>query len=82
MDETKIVKSENNSILTKLLGKGPVWIMILVVGPLAIPMLIYSPHFSKTFKWVVSLLLIVVTVALYYVTDMALEPAAELGVVI
>ena len=47
---------------SRWLGKGPVWIMILIVGPLALPFLFRSPHFSRGAKWAISVPLLLLTV--------------------
>jgi len=43
-----------------------VWVIILSVGPLALPFLIFSPKFSKVSKTIISLVLIGFTVYLCY----------------
>lgn len=43
------------------LGKGPVWFLILLVGPLALPFLLRSPHFSKGSKIALAIPLVLLT---------------------
>ena len=53
--------THSNNTNTPWLGKGPVWIMILLIGPLALPFLWRSPHFSKGSKIAITIPLIVLT---------------------
>ena len=43
-----------------------VWTLILSVGPFALPFLILSPRFSKTSKWIISIITCIFTVYLAY----------------
>lgn len=79
-DEKRPVAANDGISGSKWLGKGPVWIMILIVGPLAIPFLLLSPHFSRKAKIGLSVALLLVTFLFYRMIPIIREQAALLGV--
>lgn len=80
-DEKNTVANDANVPGSKLLGKGPVWVMILIIGPLAIPFLLLSPHFSKKAKIGISLALLLLSVLFFLLGNIAMEMATSLGVI-
>ncbi|MBF0135189.1 MAG: hypothetical protein H7833_02300 [Magnetococcus sp. DMHC-1] len=43
-----------------------VWVCIALVGPLAIPQLLFSPCFSRRSKWILTTLLLLLTALIIY----------------
>ncbi|MEO5332827.1 MAG: hypothetical protein H7839_12455 [Magnetococcus sp. YQC-5] len=63
-----------------LYKKGVVWGMIALVGPFALPFLWLSPHFGRTPKIVITLILIVLTLVMIYGGFVLKEMAVEYGI--
>lgn len=62
------------------LGTKLVWIMIFIFGPLALPLLFLSPHFSKKGKIIISIALALLTVMMSFLMPLLMETALSLGV--
>ncbi len=63
-----------------LFKKGPVWALILIVGPFALPLLWFSPHFTKTSKLYLTALLILLTLLMLYGGLMLMDLAKQYGI--
>lgn len=56
------------------------WIIavaVALVGPFAIPLVVRNPRLSKRVKWIVSILIIVLTIALLYLTKVVFVKLQE-----
>ncbi|MBF0428011.1 MAG: hypothetical protein HQL94_03750 [Magnetococcales bacterium] len=62
------------------LKKSVVWTLILAVGPLALPLVWLSPHFSRTYKTVLTLLLLLLTAFMIYGGLMMRDKLALYGI--
>lgn len=56
-----------------------VYLLLAVVGPLALPLLWLSPSFSKKGKWVLTILLIVLTLYLMVATQQLVHLFKQYG---
>ena len=77
--QTNMDESSQKIATSKWLGKGPVWIMIFLIGPLAIPLLLRSPRFSKRGKWLISIILILFTVLVSVLYSFLMQYAVQEG---
>lgn len=59
-------------------------IALLCVGPLALPLVWFNPHYKPAVKLVVTIVVVVLTIVLYYLTTMVssklMEQMKELGI--
>lgn len=67
---------------SKWLGKGPVWILILILGPFALPFLFLSPHFTRGAKTGITVALLVLMLLFYLLMVWAMETAQSMGIVL
>lgn len=72
--EEKNVRNKDN----RWLAKGPIWILIAIIGPLALPFLFLSPHFSKGSKVGISLGLLLFALLFSLLGNVAVEMATQL----
>ena len=47
-----------------------VWLMLFIFGPFALPLVWFSPKFTRTWKIVVTILAVIITVLLWKTTAM------------